>query len=206
MTNKNIKAVCFDFGGVIELYEDGNILENIAELLNVPADDLKKEYFKHNHLCNIGDLSWDDVAIKAASFFDNTKETKNKILSMIRDNQSKRKINTELLDIFPILRKQGLKVAIFSNNSLKLRGILDAKGITKLVDEIVISSEIGLQKPHKEAFQVLFEKLSVNPEEVIFVDDAHKSLEKASEIGYKPILFENNEQLKIELKNLGIIL
>ncbi len=108
------------------------------------------------------------------------------------------------MSLFPILKQQGLKVGIFSNNTSKLRTKLNVNGIIKLVDELVVSSEIGFQKPHKEAFQVLFEKLKLLPEEVIFIDDSPKSLEKASEIGYIPILFKNNDQLKVDLRKLGI--
>jgi len=73
-----------------------------------------------------------------------------------------------------------------------------------LPDVLVISGEIGFQKPHKEAFQILFEKLKLQPEEVVFIDDTPRSLEKADEIGYIPILFKNNEQLKADLRSMGI--
>jgi HAD superfamily hydrolase (TIGR01509 family) len=110
----------------------------------------------------------------------------------------------ELLSLFPVLRKQGLKVGIFSNSGAKLRERLHAEGIAELADVVVISGEIGFQKPHKEAFDVLFERLNLRPEEIVFIDDSTKSLEKAYEIGYVPILFKGNEQLKITLKELGI--
>lgn len=79
-------------------------------------------------------------------------------------------------------------------------------GILKLVDEVVISGEIGFQKPYTEAFDVVFQKLGVLPQEVIFIDDAPKSLEKAVEIGYTPILFLGNDKLKKDLSELGISL
>lgn len=201
---KNIKAVCFDFGGVIELYKGGSIIKNIAELAGVSLEDFRKEFFKHNHLCNIGNLSWEDVILKTVAIFNNTEKAKSDVQSIIKESQLTKTINTELLNLFPILKQQGLKVGILSNHGLKLREALNTNGITKLVDEIIISSEIGFQKPHKEAFQVLFEKLNVCPEETVFIDDAAKSLEKANEIGYIPILFKNNEQLKNDLQNLGI--
>lgn len=203
MINKNIKAVCFDFGGVIELHE-GNILKDLAKLLDVPFDDIKNEYFRHNHLTNVKNMKWEDAALEIISLYDKTQKTKERALSMIRNFFSNGKLNTELLDIFKILKKQGFKVAIFSNNTLQLRERLIESGIIKLVDEVVISAEIGFQKPHKEAFQVLFEKIDVRPEEVVFIDDTPKSLEKSDEIGYIPILFKNNSQLRIELKKLGI--
>ena len=77
-------------------------------------------------------------------------------------------------------------------------------GLLDLPDVLVLSGDIGHQKPHKEAFQILFEKLNLSPEEVVFIDDTPRSLEKAGEIGYIPILFKNNEQLKTDLKDMGI--
>ncbi|MBI4085086.1 MAG: HAD-IA family hydrolase [Candidatus Liptonbacteria bacterium] len=206
--NKKIKAVVFDYGGVIELENAGdfagNFLGKIAEIVGVPADDFRNEYFKYNHLSNIKNMSWEDMIIEVVSKFTDSKEIKDRVLSFERESKSKRIINRELLDLFPILKSQGLKAGIFSNSNSQLREKLSATGIAKLVDEIVISGEIGFQKPHKEAFNVLFEKLGVRPGELVFIDDTPKSLEKADEIGYVPILFKNNEQLKTDLKNLGI--
>lgn len=182
----------------------GDIIKDIAELLGIPLADLKEEYFKHNHLSNVENMNWEDMLVRIVSIFDNTQKTKEKVLLMVREFLLTRKINADLVAFFPVLRKQGLKVAIFSNNTSKLREELTENGIIKLVDEVVISAEIGFQKPHKEAFQALFEKLNVYPEEVVFIDDTSKSLEKADEIGYTPILFKNNEQLKADLQNIGI--
>lgn len=204
MINKNIKAIAFDFGGVIELNGSGDIMSDIAKAVGVPLDDFKKEYFRHNHLSNVENMLWEDMIIEVANVFNATKETKEKISQIKKAFSAKNKFNTELIATFPVFQQQGLKVAIFSNNTTKLREILTDNGIIKLVDEVIISAEIGFQKPHKEAFEVLFEKLSARPEEVIFIDDTTKSLEKAKDIGYIPILFKNNEQLRTDLQQLGI--
>ncbi|HSR88781.1 MAG TPA: HAD-IA family hydrolase [Candidatus Udaeobacter sp.] len=202
----DIKAVCFDFGGVIELYEYGKILPKIAELLNVPLADFRAEYFKHNHLTNIGNQNWEEIIIKAVKTFSDNTETESAVRALIHKWSTSKKLNTELLSWFTVLKQQGFKVGILSNNTSKLRQEIEAQGIHNLTDVIVISSEIGFQKPHKEAFLHLFEKLNVLPQETIFIDDASKSLEKAAEIGYHPILFQDNEQLKKDLQNFGILL
>ena len=206
MPHALIKAVVFDYGGVIELSEGGHLLKDIAEVINIPVADFKEEYFKHNHLSNIENLDWEDMILKVVSVFDEREETKNKVFTIINEYQSQRKINVELVDMFPKLRQQGFKIAIFSNHTSRLRDKLRGNGILDLVDEVVVSGEIGFQKPHKEAFDVLFDLLRVNPEEVVFVDDVPKSLEKAAEIGYTPILFKDNEQLITELGAIGISL
>ena len=113
-------------------------------------------------------------------------------------------LNAEFLSYFPQLKKLGLKTGIFTNADSLLRERLKKYGLLDLPDVLVTSGEIGSQKPHKEAFQVLFEKLKLRPEEVVFIDDTQRNLEKAGEIGYIPILYENNEQLKADLRGMGI--
>lgn len=206
MSHSTIRAIVFDFGGVIELSEGGHLLKDIAEAIGIPIVDFKGEYFKHNHLSNVENLDWEDMILKVVSVFDGSEETKNKVLAIINEYQSQRKINVELVAMFPKLKQQGFKIAIFSNHTSKLRDKLKGNGILDLVDEVVVSGEIGFQKPHKEAFDCLFEILKVQPHEVVFIDDSPKSLEKAGEIGYIPILFKNNEQLKTDLSNLEIVI
>jgi putative hydrolase of the HAD superfamily len=204
LQNEKFKAIVFDHGGVIELSTGGSLMKNISDALHIPAEDFKKEYFKHNHLSNTGNIPWEDMIMEVVSAFTSKEESRDSVMSVIKEYRSKSSINTDLVALFPIIRKHGFKVAIFSNHTTSLREKLRTDGILDIVDEVVVSGEIGFQKPHKEAFDVLFEKLAVLPEEVIFIDDAPKSLEKAGEIGYTPILFKDNKQLIADLENLGI--
>lgn len=71
---------------------------------------------------------------------------------------------------------------------------IEKYGWYDIFDSIVLSGEIGFQKPQKEAFLTLFSALDVVSSESIFVDDTIKSLSTASEIGYYPIHFQNNAQ------------
>ena len=202
--DRKYKAVVFDFGGVIEITPDGNPLQKVADLVGVSIDDFHKEYFKHNHLSNVDGLPWDETVAIAVGHLTDSEEIVQQSRQIILDHIASRRINRELVDFFPILREQNYKVAIFSNNSTRLRQQLIDEKIIDLVDEAVISAEIGFQKPSKEAFAILFQKLGLQPEEVIFIDDAPKSLETAEEIGYTPILFEENVKLKEDLKKLEI--
>ena len=205
-TNKTIKAIVFDFGGVIELFEGGSMPQRLSKLLNIPLEEFRKVYFEYNHLSNVHNLPFGEMLLKVVSVFDKSEKMKAAAEAIIEDDSKKRKINAELVALFPALRELGFRVAIFSNATSELRAKLKEKGLLETVDEVFISGEIGFQKPHKEAFHVVFEKLHVRPEEVIFIDDAMKSLEKSAEIEYTPILFKNNQQLLEDLKKLGIFL
>ncbi len=202
--NKDIKAIIFDFGGVIEFWKSGGILNTIAEAIGVSAMDFRETYFKRNHLSNVGNIPYEEMMLLVVGHFTDSSELKTKTLEIVQDFQSGSKINHELLSFFPILKESGYKLAILSNATSELRGKLKTLGVDTLVDEVVVSGEIGFQKPHKEAFHIVFERLGVRPEEVVFIDDAQKSLETAGEIGYAPVLFRGNEQLKADLKALGI--
>lgn len=205
-SGSKIKAIAFDYGGVIELYEGGSFLKIIAESLNIPLDEFRRIYFQYNHLANVKNHNWYSMFSEVLSAFKISKKKEDEVIAMMQARYLKGQINTSLVALFPKLRQQGLKIGILSNSAFELREKLNSNGIAKLVDAIVISGEIGFQKPHKEAFQILFERLKLRPQEVVFVDDSIRSLEKAAEIGYTPILFKNNEQLKADLINAGVSL
>lgn len=56
-----------------------------------------------------------------------------------------------------------------------------------------------ISRPEHEFFDILFKKLELESNEVIFVDDTPRSLEGANKIGYVPVLYKDNETFKSEL-------
>jgi HAD superfamily hydrolase (TIGR01549 family) len=203
-----IKAIVFDVGGVLRLSggKGMNVLERIADMIGVPSDEFKKAYWEHNALSNVENMPWEDLIAKIVQIFDPRVETEQRVRKFVRDYEASRTTNKYLVDLFPRFHALGLKIGILSNATTQLRKWLEDEGIVPLVDVVIISAEIGYQKPHKEAFDILFGRLGLAPGQVIFVDDSAKSLEKASEIGYIPILFKDNEQLNDDLRKLGIVL
>jgi HAD superfamily hydrolase (TIGR01549 family) len=151
-------------------------------------------------------MPWENMITRVVKIFDPAVETEARVRKFVRDYEASRTTNKDLINLFPKFHALGLKVGILSNATTQLRQWLQDEGITPLADAIIISGEIGYQKPHREAFDVLFERLGLSPGQVIFVDDSAKSLEKADEIGYIPVLFKDNEQLKDDLRKLDISL
>lgn len=196
-----IKAITFDYGGVIKINES-DLFNDIAKYLNITREELNKEYFSLNHLFNTQEKSYEDVMTLVVSKFNVSDEAKDYVLNLMKENYTKYHLNDELIDFIKELKNKDYKIALLSNNSSKLRETLIKDGISDLFDEIVISAEVGCQKPQPEIFDILFNKLSVQPNEVVFVDDTLKSLEGADKIGYIPVLFKDNKILKTELSNI----
>lgn len=199
-----IKAIVFDYGGVIEL-KDGDLIQEIADSLQITKENWQEVYFTLNHLNNTGQKSWREVATIVARKFDASDIQVSFIQDLINKYDQKRILNLELIEVIKDLKKKNYKIGILSNYSITLREKLTRLNIIDLFDEVIISSEVGLQKPQPEIFEIVFNKLDIKNSEMIFIDDTKRSLEGADKIGYIPILYSDNETLKSNLSSiLGI--
>jgi putative hydrolase of the HAD superfamily len=196
-----IKGIVFDYGGVIKI-NDEDLFSNIAKYLNISREEFSREYFSLNHLFNTQDKSYEDVITLIISKFNDSKEAKDYILNLMKENHSKYHLNDELINTIKDLKNKDYKIALLSNNSIKLKEKLIEDGISDIFDVVIISAEVGCQKPQPEIFDILFNKLELKPNEVVFIDDTLKSLEGADMIGYIPILYKDNETFKSELFNI----
>ena len=122
--------------------------------------------------------------------------------NIIEENTKTKKVNWELIEIIKDLKNKNYKIGLMSNNSTGLRQKLINQDIIDLFDIVIISGEVGFQKPSPEIFEILFNKLGVKNHELIFIDDTKQSLAGAEKIGYAPILFESNRKLKEELSEI----
>jgi epoxide hydrolase-like predicted phosphatase len=201
MKNHKIKTIAFDYGGVIKINER-SLSTDICDYLKISKEEWEKEYFLVNYLANVKNISFNDLFAIVVSKFDDSDKTKKYILDLIESNKSKWHLNDELINIIKDLKKRNYKIALLSNNSIEFRQKLVENEIINIFDEIIISAEVGWQKPQPEIFEILFKKLGVNANEVIFIDDTLRSLENADKIGYTPILFKDNKSLKLELSSI----
>lgn len=196
-----IKAIAFDYGGVIEITDKG-LMQKIADYLNITLEDWIKEYKTLNYLCNTGKNSYEEVYAFTAKKFDASDIQISHIHEMMKKNMETRKINFELIEIIKDLKSKNYKIGLLSNNYIKLRTQMTDEDTINYFDAVVVSSEVGYQKPQPEIFEFLFNKLGVKNNEVVFIDDSKSSLVGADKIGYIPILYKDNQSLKLELSKL----
>ncbi|MGW2488450.1 HAD family hydrolase [Streptomyces sp. NPDC001606] len=62
----------------------------------------------------------------------------------------------------------------------------------ELVEQIVYSHEIGVEKPDSRAFEAICAALDVRPESCLFIDDCAANIEAARALGMQAHLFEDN--------------
>jgi putative hydrolase of the HAD superfamily len=73
------------------------------------------------------------------------------------------------------LRERGLKLGVISNWDSRLRGILDAHALSPQFDTIVVSCEVGVEKPGAEIFAHALRAVGLAPGEALHVGDDHVS-------------------------------
>ena len=88
-------------------------------------------------------------------------------------------VDPEVLAFVREVRAGGRPVAIATNATDRLRGDLDALGLTGEVDQVISSWELKVHKPAPEFFEQACAALRVEPPWVLFVDDDDRAVRGA---------------------------
>ena len=193
-----IKAVIFDMGGVII-----DVNPYFGQILQVFEPECEEEFWEKINveaapLCR-GETTlmefWRSVAEKCG------KNVPDEVLETLWVIKGEPSLNKGIEDIIRSLKNK-YKLAILSNTMREHE--VERKGIFALFDEIILSYEVGLTKDDRTIFLLAADRLGVNPEECVFIDDIKQFVEVAQTVGMKALLFENAEKLRVDLRKWGI--
>lgn len=103
--------------------------------------------------------------------------------------------------------KQSHKIVAFSNtNEIHARvWKVKYKETLGLFEKVYSSHEMKARKPSKESYQMILDDLKLKPEETLFLDDNILNCEGAKMLGMHTVLVTGQEQMRTELRNLGLI-
>jgi len=73
-----------------------------------------------------------------------------------------------------------------------------------LLDDMVISGEVGHVKPNPEIFQIMLDRIGRPADECLFIDDSLSNIHQARKMGFATIHFQSSEHLREALHELGI--
>jgi putative hydrolase of the HAD superfamily len=109
-------------------------------------------------------------------------------------------LNVELADYFRSLRPK-YQTAIISNSFVGAREKeAEHYQFDTICDFIIYSHEVGLRKPDLQIFTLACERLGLQPNEVIFVDDHPEVYVSAVEMGMYCIQFRDNARVIAEIE------
>jgi putative hydrolase of the HAD superfamily len=93
--------------------------------------------------------------------------------------------------VLQALRDSGYRLAIASNFDGRLHGVVAGLAELRVVEEVVVSSQVGWRKPAGGFFQALCRRLGLPPEQILLVgDDLVNDYEGARAAGSRAVLFD----------------
>lgn len=200
------KAIGFDWGGVINGQPGFVFTRKFCELVGITESEYKAVYFRHNRSFNAGKPISEEELWRRVLTDLNKVDMLESVLHFSKEYRSKKSINKPVLDLIDLLRKNGYKTGLLSNNTVEAANMMRDSGIDSHFDAFIVSAEVGMMKPDPEIFNLLCEKLEVEPAELVFIDDSKRSLSSSAECGFIPILFTDYETLVQDLSKLKIFI
>ena len=195
-----IRAVYFDFGGVIVRTEFQAPRQHLAERLGMEYESLIKVVFDSETAiqATMGQISEDEHWAAVMRRLHLPESDAQAIQDEFFAGDI---IDTNLLDFMRGLRKK-VKVGLISNAWSGLRPYMISHKFADAFDSMIISAEAGVAKPGPDIYQIALEKLGVAPPESVFLDDFPENVAGARAIGMQAIHFIQPEQALKELKRL----
>jgi len=78
------------------------------------------------------------------------------------------------LETLAALRGRGYRIAVVSNADGRVRGLLETAGLAPLLEFVVDSAEVGLEKPDPRIFHAATDRLGLPPAECAYVGDIYE--------------------------------
>lgn len=200
-----IKAVLFDYDGVITLDKTGSytICKYIASATGIDYELFSHEYKKYNDDLLVGKISHEQIWNQLCKNINQTISIK-----YLFESYKNTPLNNKMIEIVKKIKKNYKTGLITDNKKDRIDAAKIDFQLDQIFDEIVVSGEIGSQKNEEKIFQTAISNLSLKYEECVFIDNQEKNLIIPKKLGMKVIFHDHKENnikktLK-ELKDLGI--
>lgn len=79
-----------------------------------------------------------------------------------------------------------------------------AAPVIGLLEDVLVSGEVGLAKPDPRIFRLLVERHVLDPAATVFVDDSAANVAAAAGEGFDALLFTDAERLRADLAERGL--
>jgi len=199
---EEIKAVVFDWGGVLMEDPSAEMYTYFAKKLGVDREELRRAVRQNDIFIQTDEEGeaelWKKVCKElGCELPDNEDSLWHEAFEKVHLPYPK------VRELAKSLRGR-YKTGLLSNTEKVGVKMIKKDGLEEDFDETVYSCEVGLVKPDERIYELMLKKLGVKPEEAVFIDDKEINIDGARKVGMKGIVFLNYQQLVQELKQLGV--
>lgn len=175
-----MKAIILDMYGVIVSQTGDDFVPYVQKTFpDKREEDIYAPWFK----ADAGELTslevWEAIGYKG-----DLKKIEKEYLDTI-------KLNDGFIDFIETVSKK-YKLAIISNDSSRWSKYLREKfDLNKYFDVISISGDLKIKKPDERIFLITLEKLGIDAENCLYVDDREGNLEAAKNVGMNTVMLNS---------------
>ncbi len=195
------KAILWDLGGVLLRTEDWEPRRRLDKMLDLPNGKIYKLVFESeiSRKATVGEATNDDIWMWVGEQLELSRDE----LAHVRDEfWSGDTIDLGLIR-FIRAHKTETTMGLLSNGWPSTRRFIDEQWhIADIFDDMIISAEVGLAKPDRRIYQLAIDRLGVDAEQTIFIDDFDENIQGARELGIHGIYFQDSLAVLDELKDL----
>jgi len=183
------EIILFDLGGVLLPFDRERRVRAMVQALGITAEAARAFMASDIHArLDVGRASEAEVAAalsKVASQTMTAAETRALLLSVFGTP------NLALWDLVAVLREE-IPVGGFSDNPAFVRALFPPGAV---LEPMFWSAELGLSKSGPEAFAAVTERLGIDPDAILFIDDSAENVDRARAAGWDGVQFVSNGQL-----------
>jgi 2-haloacid dehalogenase len=110
------------------------------------------------------------------------------------------------LEVVRELREAGVRLVGLTNwsDELYYPHAAEHYEVLRLLDDVVVSGEVGVAKPDPRAYEIAAERAGLPLDRLAFVDDKQLNVDAAAALGMDGILFTDAAGLRTELRSRGL--
>jgi len=196
----SIRAVFFDFGGVIMRTEYQSPRQQLAERFNMDYEEIDKAVFgtESARRASLGEISEEAHWMEVLKRFKLPASEKQAFIDSFFGGDV---IDRALLETIRGWRNR-FHLGLISNAWSGLRAFLEREKIVDLFDTIIISAEVGVVKPEAQIFNIALEQAGVRAGEAVLVDDMPANIEASEKVGMKGLLFKDPQDALRQLDQM----
>ena len=195
-----IRAILFDLGGVFFPWPSPEFFAAWERRFGLEPGRLHALlwYGPDIEAANIGQMSADEYVARCAARLGAEEALARELIETAFYAEEP---NRPLVSFTRTLRSHFTVVALTNTWSFG-RQLLQRRRCAELFDLIVSSADEGVRKPDPRIYQLVLDRLSLTPAEVLFVDDSEENIEAARTLGIRGVHFVSTEGVIAELQAL----
>ena len=199
---KSTRTILFDFGGVLADEGFFNTLLALAQEqhlhVNLPEEGMQAVYDTGLVLGKGSESDFWALLRERTGLRGEDRELSRRVLNGFR-------IRPEMLALVRALRQRGFLVGLLSDQTEWLDRLDKKYDFYREFDRLYISYRLGKGKRDPSLYDDIARDLGLEPQQILFIDDNPRNIQRAASRGWQTILFRDEQTLRSELQERGLL-